>query len=320
MYPALSTEDAFARYEAIRARLPGFKRQDISNSACSKTLTPCPQQSVKAPDLGALADQFDVFVFDAFGVLNIGETPIAGARARIDALRAMGKRLFVLTNAASYTMDQTVKKFQTLGFDFTSEELVSSRTVCEQYLSAFDQVDHWGVIGPEDYHPGQLDVANSQLDVNGADYDQVDGFLFLSSSGWSRMKQTMLLHSLAANPRPVVVANPDLVAPREDGLSLEPGFFAHHLQDALPNLSIHFHGKPYDSVYQHIHGRLSDEKGLDPHRIAMLGDTLHTDILGAQACGWTGILVSDHGLFKGHDLEAYIASSGIVPDYIIPSI
>lgn len=320
MYPALSTEDAFARYEAIRARLPGFKRQDISIASYCEALAPAPQKSVKAPDLGALADQFDVFVFDAFGVLNIGETPIAGARARIDALRTMGKRLFVLTNAASYTMDQTIKKFQMLGFDFSPEELISSRNVCEQHLSAFDQVAHWGVIGSEDYHPGQLSVANSQLDVNGADYDQVDGFLFLSSSGWSRMKQTMLLHSLAANPRPVVVANPDLVAPREDGLSLEPGFFAHHLQDALPNLSIHFHGKPYDSVYQYIHARLGEEPAIDRGRIAMLGDTLHTDILGAQACGWTGILVSDHGLFKGHDLHTYIASSGIVPDYIIPSI
>jgi HAD superfamily hydrolase (TIGR01450 family) len=320
MYPALSTQDAFARYEAIRARLPGYIGQDAPSSSSDTQGQSRAEKCIEAPNLGALADKFDVFVFDAFGVLNVGETPIPGARERIDALREMGKTLFVLTNAASFTFPQTVEKFQKLGFDFKPEELISSRVVCEMHLDDYADVGHWGVIGPEDYHAGQIGISNSALGTDGADYDRVDGFLFLSSAGWSRMKQTMLLHSLAANPRPVVVANPDLVAPREDGLSLEPGYFAHDLQDALPNLSVNFHGKPYGSVYDHIHERLGGKDNLDPSRIAMLGDTLHTDILGAQACDWSGILVTDHGLFKGHDINGYIASSGIKPDYLVPSI
>ncbi|MFD1810358.1 HAD hydrolase-like protein [Gemmobacter lanyuensis] len=34
----------------------------------------------------------------------------------------------------------------------------------------------------------------------------------------------------------------------------------------------------------------------------MVGDTLHTDILGGQAAGHGTILVTDHGLFKGRDV------------------
>ena len=39
---------------------------------------------------------------------------------------------------------------------------------------------------------------------------------------------------------------------------------------------------------------------------------------GAQA-GWKSVLVTDHGLLKGMDIEATIRSSGIRPDYIIPT-
>ena len=42
------------------------------------------------------------FVLDAFGVLNVGDTPIPGAVGPHGcAAGAMGKRLIVLTNAAS---------------------------------------------------------------------------------------------------------------------------------------------------------------------------------------------------------------------------
>jgi HAD superfamily hydrolase (TIGR01450 family) len=308
----LTTQQSFERYEAIRPRLPGAKREvDARANALD---TGC----VPAANLAALMDRFDVFVFDAFGVLNVGETPITGAFESIQTLRKAGKRLFVLTNAASYTFPQTIAKFQKLGFDFADEELISSRSVCETYLSQWTDIAHWGIIGPQDYYPAQLPVSNRALFEDPSDYDQVDGFLFLSSAGWSRMRQTMLLHSLAANPRPVVIANPDLVAPREEGLSLEPGYFAHELQDKLPGLALHFHGKPFPSVYKHIRTLLGPDIPNDA--IAMVGDTLHTDILGARAQGWQGILVTDHGLFKGHNVMDYIQQSQIFPDYIIPSI
>jgi glycerol 3-phosphatase-2 len=52
----------------------------------------------------------------------------------------------------------------------------------------------------------------------------------------------------------------------------------------------------------------------------MIGDTLHTDILGGQAAGFGTILVTRHGLFAKHPVETYIRQSGIVPTWIIPTI
>ncbi len=51
----------------------------------------------------------------------------------------------------------------------------------------------------------------------------------------------------------------------------------------------------------------------------MVGDTLHTDVLGGAAAGCRSVLVTDHGLFAGRDTAPFIAASGIVPDFIIPS-
>ena len=60
-----------------------------------------PDASMHLPGLLAVADRCDSFLLDAFGVLNVGETAIPGAVASMAALRAQGKRLCVLTNAAS---------------------------------------------------------------------------------------------------------------------------------------------------------------------------------------------------------------------------
>ncbi|MQY42114.1 HAD-IIA family hydrolase [Epibacterium sp. SM1969] len=298
---SLSPSQAFDRYEAIRHRLP-------------KAAAPGAATSVA--DLGAVSAEYDAFVFDAYGVLNVGERPVAGARDRVDALRAQGKHVLVLTNAASFNRAETLEKFQKLGFDFSADEIISSRAVCEQHLGAVNGVARWGVAAPAGFDPSDLPVEAETLGDDAAIYADVDGFLLLSSAEWTAARQTLLVQSLRSAPRPLVVANPDLVAPRETGLTLEPGFYAHAVADTL-GLDPQFHGKPFPSVYDEVERRLA---GIPPARIAMIGDTLHTDVLGAQARGWGSVLICDHGLFAGLDVRPFITQSGISPDWIAPSI
>jgi ribonucleotide monophosphatase NagD (HAD superfamily) len=49
----------------------------------------------------------------------------------------------------------------------------------------------------------------------------------------------------------------------------------------------------------------------------MVGDTLHTDVLGGAASGMGSILVARHGLFAGRDVAPYIRRSGIRPSWIV---
>lgn len=297
----MTPDQAFTRYQEIRNRLPA---------------APQGGDRVQIAGLHELADQVDVFVFDAFGVLNVGERPIPGAHDRVKQLRHMGKQVLVLTNAASFTRAQTQTKFARLGFEFAPSEIISSRDVCETHLYRVIPKGQWGVIAPPCFTPEDLRVDALALQDNPRDYDQVDAFLMLSAAGWTADRQALLHDSLRRNPRPLVVANPDLVAPREDGLSLEPGYYAHDLQDRL-GLQVVFHGKPFASVYETVERRVPN---IDRSRIAMIGDTLHTDVLGARARGWSTALITDHGLFAGLDVHRFIDISGISPDWIAPSI
>jgi glycerol-1-phosphatase len=291
---------AFARYEAVRDRLPTAR---------------FPLRSQALPSLEEVADHVDGFLLDAFGVLNIGETAIPGAVERISSLRARGKRLIVLTNAASYTRPQLLAKYHRLGFDFTIEEVVASREVAVSRLDRIAPGATWAAIAAAG--DGFTDVPAHLIDAvsNPDAMDTADGILFLSSARWSPALQERLLSSLARNPRPLVIANPDIVAPREDGLSLEPGLFGHDLLDEVTT-EVHWFGKPFPDAFADGIARI----GLQPHRLAMVGDTLHTDVLGGAAAGCRSVLVTDHGLFAGHDIAPYIASSGIMPDYVIPGI
>lgn len=291
---------AFARYEAIRPRLPQARY---------------PARSLHLPSLDAVADHVDGFLLDAFGVLNVGETAIPGAVARIASLRARGKRLAVLTNAASYTRAQLLAKYHRLGFDFTADEVVASRDVAVARLQAIAPGATWAAIAAAGDTFADIPARLVDAVADPSAFDSADAILFLSTARWTSALQVRLSAALARRPRPLVIANPDLVAPREGGLTLEPGLFGHDLLDHVP-VAAHWFGKPFPEAFAEGIART----GLAPDRLAMVGDTLHTDVLGGAAAGCRTVLVTDHGLFAGLDTGPFILGSGIVPDFIIGSI
>lgn len=113
-YAVASSSSVFANYEKVRNRLP---------SALTTRTTR------QAGNLAEIADGFDLFLLDAFGVLNIGESVIPGVPERLQSLRAAGKMLRVVTNAASVPKSALVEKYQRLGYDFADYEVISSREV-----------------------------------------------------------------------------------------------------------------------------------------------------------------------------------------------
>lgn len=286
-------EWAFLRYESLRPVLP---------------VASFPARSDHVADLSALTDRFDGFILDAYGVLNTGDAPIPGAVDRIAALRAAGKRVVVLTNGASQAQATALAKYRRLGFDFDAPEVVASRDVAVATLPG--DVALWAAIAPAG--AGFDDIPAPVVPLDDASLQAAGGFLFLGSEGWTHARQRALVAALRHRPRPLVVANPDVVAPRETGLSLEPGHFAHQIALAA-GISPNFYGKPYGPALESAIARLAP---IPRHRIAMVGDTLHTDVLGGRAAGVGTVLIARHGLFRGLDVAGFVARSGIVPDVI----
>jgi glycerol-1-phosphatase len=281
---------AFARYRAIAHRLPGASRG-------------FPPFSQPVPDMAAVIDRYDGFILDAYGVLNIGDRAIPGAIERIAQMRSAGKRLVVLTNGASTPRAQALAAYHRRGFDFVEDEVVSSRDLAAAALEG--RTGLWAAISAPDDGFDDLPCDVKLLD------DELlacaDGFLLLGSQGWNSARQAALVAALHQRPRPVICANPDIVAPREEGFTWEPGHFAH----GLP-VPVEFHGKPFAGAFDAALRRLD----LPANRVAMVGDTLHTDVLGGRAAGCFTVLIADHGFFAGHDPAPFVRSCGIVPDFI----
>ena len=259
-----------------------------------------------------ITDEVTAFVFDAFGVLNVGETLIEGADRRLDQLRALGCHIRILTNAASYDRAGAVEKFNRLGLSIEANEIITSRDAA---LAALTQ-NLWGAIAAPEDELEDIGVDLLRLGDREEDFDRVGGFLFLSSSGWTTARQELLLASLQRSKRPVLIANADLAAPRDHGFSLEPGHFGHLLMDEGID-TVRFFGKPFEEVYQLVEQSLS---GVPVNQIAMCGDTLHTDIMGAAARHWRTVLVTQDGLFSGHDTLGYCQKSGLHPDWRLARI
>lgn len=298
---------AFDAYQRIRPRLPVF-------SAASRE----PEQ---VRSLADLADRFDGFVFDAFGVLNVGDTAVPGARKCFHDLQAQGKRCLILSNAATAPERSLVQKYRNLGFAITQSQLISSRMLVSAALACQSGDWLWAVMAPPWARSEQLPCRNfaiADLDnpASRQQLDNADAILMLSAQGWTDARQQSLEASLAARPRPVWVANPDLVAPREEGLTMEPGHYAHQLADRTGVAPVFF-GKPFPNAFEAAKAKLST---IPAKRLLMVGDTLHTDVLGGACAGLATLLVTAHGSLKGLDVNACIAQSGIYPDFVASAV
>ncbi|MEW6695314.1 MAG: HAD hydrolase-like protein [Pseudomonadota bacterium] len=301
MHAPATAHDLFAAYEAVRAHWPT-----------------CPVAAgwQRLPDLAALAPQFDAFCLDAFGVLNIGQTPIAGARERLAALQRLGKPVLVVSNAAAVPSAQIVERYQAMGFALPAQQWLTSRDVMVQAMTRWP-MRRWGVVAPAGTDVSDLPAGPLVLNDAHADWDAVEGFVLLSALEGDAATRQRLRDALRRHARPVLVPNADLASPHESGFRLEPGALAHWLQQEA-GIEPQWFGKPFAPIFAAALQRLGLEAA--PQRVLMVGDTLHTDVLGGRCAGMATALVVGQGASAGLPWTTAIARSGIVPDYVIDRI
>ncbi|MBF0158626.1 MAG: HAD-IIA family hydrolase [Magnetococcales bacterium] len=270
-----------------------------------------------------LAAEYDAIFFDAYGVLNMGELPIAGAAAALTRQRLEGRPFRIVSNNASQSPQTLMSRYRSTGFDVTSADFVTSGMAALFYLEWSPLRGHpYLLVGTADSravyapHPERLMVNHhdSPWPLAAADY-----ILFCSDRDYhGTNQQTQTLELLSAKRVPLLLANPDLVAPKEDGRP-DPvaGYTAALLEDQF-SIDIHGIGKPFPPIFRLAMAQLP---GIPPERILMVGDTLDTDILGGAAMGFATCLTLS-GIY-GHNLSEITRladTRGIRPDYIVANI
>ncbi len=302
----LDTNRVVEIYESLRKTMP-------------KAASPTP---MNFPRLRDIIGNFEVLLLDGYGVINVGPEIVAGIDDLFAMAAAANIEVIVLTNGSMVSSSARSLRYREWGLDIHDERIVSSR---DALLAAIS--DTSGRIGVIDAHcalpDGERFIAlEASLPET---WCGVDGICFMGSTGWDEHWQQALEGALAGGI-PLHVANPDVVGPQGDRFSFEPGYW---IASALSNLKagskpeIHWYGKPHHSIFDLALKRLQSLTGRDDwqHKsIAMVGDTLHTDILGGNAAGLSTVLVTGHGLFAQGGAILSMDKTGIRPDFIVETI
>ncbi|GAB2765884.1 TIGR01459 family HAD-type hydrolase [Rhabdobacter roseus] len=270
-----------------------------------------------------LVDQYKVIFFDAFGVLKTHNSLIPGIENTFAYLRETGKDFYVLTNDASRSPEQLAESYVRLGIhDVVPSCIISSGMLAREYLDLkvpHGTVAYLGTANSAHYleTPTLKTLPISQLDLNAI--SEVNALVFMDDEGFDwNTDLTKTVNLLRKRNIPVIVANTDKTYPvSQHQIAIAIGAVAKMVEDIVGKQFIRF-GKPDAQMFIFAYEHIKNYPTISKRDILMVGDTLHTDILGGNKFGLDTALVLT-GNTQPEDAEMKIRSTGIIPTYICES-
>jgi HAD superfamily hydrolase (TIGR01459 family) len=238
-----------------------------------------------------LAPQYDGFIVDLWGVIHDGVAPMPGALECLRALKERSKRIVLLSNAPRRS-DDVVRRITALGVPpRLYDDVMSSGEEAWQHLSRRDD-PFYAALGRRCLHIG------SERDIEirdglGLDFvDTVESAQFILNTGpagWDDRIEDYepVLRAALRRALPMICANPDIVVMHGDRLALCAGALAKWYEEGGGR--VRWHGKPFGSVYDTCLGLLGIA---DRRRVLAVGDSLRTDIAGADGAGIDSVLIA----------------------------
>ncbi|MCG6903259.1 MAG: TIGR01459 family HAD-type hydrolase [Rhodobacter sp.] len=267
--------------------------------------------------LADLAETFDLFLFDQFGVLLDGSGVYPGAPAALAALAARGKQVVILSNSGKRSAPNEAR-LVAHGFARDSfSAVISSGEAAHAALA--------GRIGPEIAPGAAVLVLSRDGDLSAVegldlriteDADAAELLLIAGSRGEeiALRDYASLLDAPARRRVPCLCTNPDMTMLTNRG----PAFGAGRIAALYQELGgeVEFVGKPHPLIYQVAAARLGHP---DPAAVLCIGDSPAHDIRGGRAAGHSTALVRT-GIHADDPLGPLLAGlpDTDLPDYIIP--
>ncbi|MCD8562764.1 MAG: TIGR01459 family HAD-type hydrolase [Alphaproteobacteria bacterium] len=272
--------------------------------------------------LSEIAPSYDHFIIDIFGVIHDGIRPFPETIDTLTALKDAGKKTCLLSNSPRLSA-RAVEHMKSMGIPrHLYDYIVTSGEATHEYLDdpAFRHKACW-FIG-KNFIEDLADLGLSFTEgPEGAD------FILNSIPGTGKSEVALLtrqLETAAANKIPMICANPDLVVNIGDDQHECAGTFA-AIYEQMGGRVI-YQGKPHREVYETCHALLGQP---NKSRICAIGDSLHTDVAGANNFGissaWNIIGIHWEELKCHHKpgeadlakIENLINSQPHKPDYVM---
>ena len=256
----------------------------------------------KIETLKAISSDYDVIVFDQWGVLHNGSTPYPGAP---EVILATDAKTAVLSNSGKRSAPNAAR-IGAMGFDVSAFDFVMTsgealwRDVESGRISA-------GTLYCVERAAGDAAVWAEGLDIKLSKSDSTaEAILLMGLPDGAKLSDWAdALAGWKSRGLTVYCSNPDRQSPRAGGLVISPGALAFAYQEI--GGEVVFYGKPHRPVFDAI------EQVFGQGRYLMVGDSMEHDIAGAQGAGWDSLLI-EGGLYvdrfangDGDDVVAEIA-------------
>ncbi|MCG8554261.1 MAG: HAD-IIA family hydrolase [Proteobacteria bacterium] len=265
------------------------------------------------------------FVFlDAYGVLKNSTGMIQGAAETLLKLGEQGSDCYVITNDASRSPGQMARSYchPRYGELVPVEHIISSGMLASDFLASKVRPGRVAYVGKPSSAYYIESAGHTPLPVaQCADDHAIDALVLLDDEGFDWFSDiNRCVNLLRRQNVPVVVANTDLSYPAsETDVSIAVGSLANMIEGIIQKTFIRF-GKPDTQIFDFAYDLVLTRDPLTSKKqVLMVGDTLHTDILGGNKFGIDTLLVLS-GNTQERDAEVRIHATGILPNFVCASI
>jgi len=268
-----------------------------------------------------IIEGYNTIFFDAFGVIKNYQGLVPGIRQTFDHLKEKGKEYYIVTNDASRSPAMLAATYHRLGLEVISEDrIISSGMLAKEYLDLKVQEGIVAYLGTEN-SAHYIDRSGLHtLPVSAVDetnLDKVNALVLLDDEGFNWFEDlNKAVNILRRRTIPAIVANTDNTYPINGGneVSIAIGGIAAMIESIVGKRFIRF-GKPDSQMFMFAYDLIREKRPVNKKDILMVGDTLHTDILGGNKFGLDTVLVLT-GNTLPQDAATRIHSTGIVPTYV----
>ncbi len=266
------------------------------------------------------------FFFDIDGTLIDGKKNLPGARRFLSRLRNSHIPFFLLTNDGNHSVMEKSRIMREAGLEIGPEEIISCSmaiaSCAEKKQLGDDPIFVMGDLGKPDYaEKAGLTVTRNVRELP----DAAAVIVGEGSYDWQKTINAVLNFFIDNPERPMIVPNPDSYWPDgKGGLAIGAGGKARFLCAILAeygrDIKPVYLGKPYRPIFNLAWKRLLERfelpKNTRHRELVMVGDSLASDIKGANLFGLTSILVLT-GITKNEHIGNI--RSGSRPDLVAKS-
>ncbi|RCL02579.1 MAG: hypothetical protein JSC188_000096 [Candidatus Tokpelaia sp. JSC188] len=264
--------------------------------------------------LSELYDSYDIFFCDIWGVVHNGVAAYPSAVTALEEAHKAGKYVFFITNSPRLRKGVAVQLEQLVGWSLCYDGIVTSGDVTRDLIKGMPRrIFHIGV--ERDYSLFE------KLDIDLVEKFKASTIVctgLFDDENENPDDYLPMLSSLRARNLPFVCANPDIVVQRGERILWCAGALA-YIYTQLGGRTF-ISGKPHRPIYDAVYSMAKKVAGksLDKSRILAIGDSILTDVKGAELYGLDVLFIGggvhtnnyvENGKVNQKKLDAFLEKS-----------